>query len=168
MSQPKISLVVALARNGCIGAQNRLPWNIPEDLKRFREITTGHPIVMGRKTYESIGRPLPKRTNIVITRDPGLKIESCVVVGSLDEAIAVASGQEVPGHEEIMVIGGGEIFRQAIHRADRLYLTLIDQEVPGDAFFPEFDRASYREISREHRAGAEGACSFDFVVLDRI
>ena len=138
MSQPLVSLVVAMAKNRVIGAQNKLPWSIPEDLKRFREITTGHPIIMGRKTYESIGRPLPKRTNIVITRDPGLKFEGCHRCGSLDEAIALASREDVPGREEVMVIGGGEIYRQALPRADRIYLTLIDHEVKGEAFFPEF------------------------------
>jgi dihydrofolate reductase len=165
MRKPRVSLVVAMARNRVIGAQNKLPWNLPEDLTRFREITTGHPIIMGRKTFESIGRPLPNRTNIVISRDPELKIEGCRCVGSLDAAIAWASSDEVPGREEIHIIGGGEIFQQAISFADRIYLTLIDQDIPGDAYFPEFNSAEYRQISREERTGP---IPFAFLVLDRL
>ena len=160
-----ISFVVAMARNRVIGAGNKLPWQLPEDLKRFREITTGHPIIMGRKTFKSIGRPLPKRTNIVITRDPALKFEGCIRCGSLDEAIERASHPEVPGHEEICVIGGGEIYRQCMARVDRIYLTLIDHDVQGDAYFPEFNRSDYREVSRESRTEP---FVHHFLVLDRI
>lgn len=162
----KVSLIVAMSRNRVIGAQNKLPWNIPEDLKRFREITTGHPIIMGRKTFDSIGRPLPKRTNIVITRDSKRTIEGCLVVDSLERAIAEASAAGIPGSDEVFVIGGGEIYRQALPRADRLYLTLVDCEIEGDAFFPEISWVGYREISRERRKPEEGA-AFEFLVLER-
>lgn len=159
-----ISLVVAMARNRTIGAGGRLPWHLPEDLKRFKAVTTGHPIVMGRKTFESIGRPLPGRTNIVVTRDAAKTIPGCVVAGSLDEALAKASAPGVPGNEEVCVIGGGEIYRQALPRADRLYLTLIDRDVDGDAFFPDFSEQDYTVVSREERGDP---FRFEFLVLQR-
>ena len=160
-----ISLVVAMAKNRVIGSQNKLPWSIPEDLKRFREITLGHPIIMGRKTYESIGRPLPKRTNIVVTRDVSARFEGCHAALSLDEAIEKAHHEDIPGRDEVMVIGGGEIYKQALPLADRIYLTLIGHEVQGEAYFPEFQWADYREISREHRTDP---FAYDFLVLDKL
>ena len=147
-----ISIVVAMARNRVIGAGNRLPWSLPEDMKAFRRITTGHPIVMGRKTFEAIGKPLPNRTNFVVSRDPALSIEGCRTVASLDAALDQASAPEVPGHDQVCVIGGGEIYRQALGRADRIYLTLLDRDFEGDARFPEFDWSDYRVLSREERA----------------
>jgi dihydrofolate reductase len=154
-----------MAKNRVIGAENKLPWSIPEDLKRFREITTGHPIVMGRKTYDSIGRPLPKRTNIVITRDASVRLDGCEMAGSVEEAVELASREDVPGREEVMIIGGGEIYRQSLRLADRLYLTLIGHDVAGDAYFPEFAWSDYREIAREPRTEP---FAYDFLVLDRI
>ena len=153
-----------MAKNRVIGAQNKLPWHLPEDLKRFREITTGHPIIMGRKTYESIGRPLPKRTNFVVTRDASARFEGCTTVASVEEAIALASRNDVPGHEEVMVIGGGEIYRQAMSRADRIYLTLLDHDVEGETYFPEIDMTRFRETSRERRTEP---FPYSFLVLDR-
>lgn len=174
----KISIIVATGKNREIGAENKLLWTIPEELKRFKEITTGHPIIMGRKTHESIGRILPNRTNIIVTRDSNYKVEGAVVVHSLEEAISYASSlrgaerrgnltdkvspasQEIaspsatrPLHlqsrnegvgkedeNEIFVIGGGQIFEQALPIADKLYVTLVDAEFPeADSFFPEYE-----------------------------
>jgi len=163
-----ISLIAAMARNRVIGFQGQLPWNIPEDLKYFRDKTAGHPVVMGRKTYESIGKPLPKRTNIVVTRDPGFReahrVDGAVFTGSLEEALERASADGIPGREEIFVIGGGEIYLQALPRAERIYLTTIDREYEGDAYFPELDWPRYRVISRDRR---EGDPSYEFLVLER-
>jgi dihydrofolate reductase len=126
-------------RNRVIGVDGTLPWHLPADLKRFRELTMGHPMIMGRKTYQAIGRALPGRTSIVITRQPGFQAPGCTVVESLAQAFA-AAGQS-PGAGEICVIGGEEIFRQTMDRADRLYVTEIDVAVPrGDAQFPDIDR----------------------------
>lgn len=138
-----ISIVVATARNNVIGKRNALPWDLPNDLKHFREITSGHTIVMGRKTFESIGRPLPRRVNIVITRQANYKPEGVIVVGSLEEALAKA------GDGEVFIIGGGEIFKEALPRVDRIYLTRVDADIEGDVFFPELDPAEWKEVSRE-------------------
>jgi len=138
-----ISIICALGTNRAIGRGHELPWRIPEDLKRFKRITMGHPIVMGRKTHEAIGRELPGRTNIVITRNPGRRAGGCVVCHSLDDALAAAQDAEAKRHPdkspEVFIIGGGEIYAQALPRADRLCLTLVD-DAPADAdtFFPEY------------------------------
>jgi dihydrofolate reductase len=124
-----ISIIVAIAQNGIIGGENNLLWHIKEDLLHFKNITTGHPVVMGRKTFESIGKPLPNRTNVVITRQKDYKIEGGIVVHSLDEAIGL-----FPPEEEIFIIGGGEIYKQAWSIADRLYITWIDAPFDGDTF----------------------------------
>lgn len=143
----KISLVVAMSENRVIGVENRLPWNIPEDLKRFKKITSGHPILMGRKTFESIGRPLPNRTNIVITRNKDYRAEGVATCFSLTDALAWA--QKAPGAEEVFIIGGGEIFREALPLAHRIYLTEVKWPFDGDAFFPEFDETEYKEADRD-------------------
>lgn len=131
--KPKISIIVAVAgKKRVIGKIGSLPWYIPAELKRFKEITMGHPIIMGRKTHESIGKALPGRTNIVITHDPNYQAEGCIVVHSLDEAIKVAK------EKEIFIMGGGQIYEQAIHLTDKLYLTYIDKEIEGDVFFPDY------------------------------
>ncbi|HTO47482.1 MAG TPA: dihydrofolate reductase [Burkholderiales bacterium] len=153
---PVVSLVAALARNRVIGAGNRLPWHLPEDLKRFKRLTTGAPVIMGRKTHQSIGHPLPGRRNIVVTREPGARWPGCEVVHSLDQAIASAG--DAP---EVFVIGGAELYRLALPRADRLYLTLIDADYAGDTLFPAFDPAEWRETVREPGAG------FTFVTYER-
>jgi dihydrofolate reductase len=157
---PLVSLVAALARNRVIGAGNRLPWHLPEDLRRFKRLTMGAPVIMGRKTHESIleqaGKPLPGRRNIVVTRQPGARFEGCEVAGSLDTALALAG--DAP---EVFVIGGAELYRLALPRADRLYLTLIDADYDGDTFFPDFDPADWRETAREPGAG------FAFVTYER-
>src|SRR6185437_16163566 len=118
-----------------------------------------------RKTFDSIGKPLPKRTNVVVTRDPGFRAEGALTARSIDEALEKASAEEVPGRDEICVIGGGEIYRQALTRADRIYLTLVEREFEGDAYFPEFDWKNYRVISRDRRAGDP---SYEFVLLEKL
>jgi dihydrofolate reductase len=144
MTRPRISILVAMARNRTIGVNNTLPWRCPADLKRFKALTMGHHIVMGRKTYDSIGKPLPGRTTVVVTRNHALDIAGCLIAHSLEEAIA-ACGKD----EEIFIVGGGELYAQALPIVDTLYLTEILQEVDGDAHFPEFDASLWREVSRE-------------------
>ncbi len=139
-----ISLIVAASTNNVIGAAGRLPWHLSDDLKRFKSVTMGKPIVMGRKTYESIGRPLPGRQNIVVTTQAGFSADACDVVSSPDAAVAAA------GHaDEIMVIGGGEIYRLFLPSAARVYLTRVNVEIDGDAFFTPLDASEWTETSRE-------------------
>lgn len=142
-----LSLIVAMSENRVIGVDNRLPWHIPEDLKRFKKITSGHAIIMGRKTFESIGKPLPNRTNIVITRNKDYLVEGVVTCFSLREAVEWAG--RAPGSEEIFIIGGGEIFKEALPKAGRIYLTEVQWPFEGDAFFPAFEESAFREVSRE-------------------
>jgi dihydrofolate reductase len=167
MKRPRIVFVVAVARNRVIGRQGALPWRISSDLKRFKAITMGKPVIMGRKTWESLPkRPLPGRRNIVITRDRHYRAEGAVVVASVAEALAEA--QKAPG-DEISVIGGSDIFRQMLPMADRLYLTQVDLEPEGDVFFPPLDEKAWRETSRETHARAEGDdAGFILRVLDRV
>lgn len=140
-----LGLIVAMARGGVIGRGNELPWHVPEDLAHFRRVTTGHAIIMGRRTHESIGRPLPKRRNIVVSRQPGLRIEGCDVVGSLEEGVALAraGGDPMP-----MVIGGAQLYALALPLATHLFITEIDREVEGDTHFPELDRSQFTEVDR--------------------
>ncbi|MEE8589662.1 MAG: type 3 dihydrofolate reductase [Sulfurimonadaceae bacterium] len=145
MKIPKISIIVAMAKNRVIGKDNDMPWHLPADLQHFRQMTLNRPIIMGRKTYESIGRPLPKRHNIIISRNVDYKVDGCDVVSSLDKAVEVAG--EV---EEIFIIGGGFLYNQTIDQADRLYLTFIDLDVEGDTLFPEYEHLSLKKISSEH------------------
>ena len=162
-------MIVAMAENRVIGRDNKLPWYLPNDLKYFKQVTMGKPILMGRKTYESIGKPLPGRTNIVITRNTSWQAEGVKVVHSLDEALTLArSIAEIDGQQELMVIGGDQIYQSALPQADRLYLTEVHAEVEGDAYFAEFDRDRWQEVGRE-RFEAEGPNPYDysFVVLDR-
>lgn len=132
----KLSIIVAMDKNRLIGGENKLLWNIPGELKRFKEITTGHPIILGRKTHESIGRVLPNRTNIIVTRDPDYKVEGTIVVHSLEKALEKAKSE--PGCDEIFVIGGGQIYAQALPMADRLYVTIVDGDYEGDTYFPDY------------------------------
>lgn len=165
----RIALIWAMAQNRVIGRDNKLPWYLPNDLKYFKRMTTGKPVIMGRKTFESIGRPLPNRTNIVVTRDAGFDAEGVKVVHSLDDAIELAESETlINGGDEVIVMGGAEIYRQALPRADRLYVTLVHAEVDGDAFFPEIELNAYRELAREDYA-AEGPNPYDysFVVYER-
>ena len=142
--KPHISMIVAMAKNRVIGINNTLPWHLPADLKHFKALTMGHHIVMGRKTYESIGRPLPGRTSVVVTRNPELKIEGCIVAHSLEQGIAACDGDD-----EIFVIGGADLYAHALPIADKLLITEIQMDVPGDAYFPDFRRDEWQEISRE-------------------
>lgn len=135
-----ITLIAACSKNGVIGKDNTLPWRLPEDLKRFKSLTMGKNVLMGRKTYESIGKPLPNRTNIVLTRDTSFKTDSVLVYNNLEQVL--------PIFRDIIVIGGGEIYKQCINKADVIELTLIDKEFEGDAFFPSID-SSWKESKRE-------------------
>ncbi len=168
----KISIIAAVAKNNVIGINNTLPWNIPEDLRNFKKLTFGNPIVMGRKTFDSIGKPLPGRRNIVISRNSALKIENCEIANSLDAAIRIAKSQNP---DEVFIIGGAQIYEQAMQFADRLYLTEINQDVKGDAFFPNFSGKKWKEIRRSHNTTAplleknqnENPPRFDFVVYEK-
>lgn len=159
----RVSILVAYDRNRAIGHGNKLPWHLPADLKRFKTLTMGHHIVMGRKTYQSIGRPLPGRTNVVITRELGYLAEGSIVVDTLERALAVAKDDN-----EIFIIGGAQIFVQMLPFCDRLYATEIDAAFDADTYFPEFDRQTWRESSREHHpSDATNPHPFDFVIYDR-
>jgi dihydrofolate reductase len=163
MTHQRISLIAALATNRVIGIENRLPWKLSDDLKYFKALTMGHHILMGRKTYESIGRPLPGRTTVIITRGGFNAPAGCVVAHSIPEAIA-ACGED----EEIFFVGGAELYRQALHIVDRLYLTEVHAEVQGDAWFPEYDRDRWKEISRDGRRDEASGLAYDFVVYDQV
>jgi dihydrofolate reductase len=160
-----ISYVVAVAKNGVIGREGGLPWHISSDLKRFKEITMGKPVVMGRKTWESLPRkPLPGRRNIVITRQPGFTAEGAEVAATAEEALKLCG--DAP---EVAVIGGGEIYRLFWPLVDRLYLTEVDLEVDGDTHFPEVSPATWREVGREvHPRGEKDSASFILRILDRM
>ena len=165
----RLAIIVAQAENRVIGINNKLPWHLPEDLRYFKQVTMSKPIIMGRKTYESIGRPLPGRTNIVISRQEGYAPEGVKVVPSLEAAIELAESIcVIDGAEEAMVIGGAQIYAEALDKAQRLYLTEVDAEINGDAWFPEFDRSAWHEVGREDFA-AEGPnpYNYSFVVLDK-
>ena len=159
---PHINIIVAHSKNMAIGKANSLPWRLPDDLKRFKKLTTGHPIIMGRKTYQSINRPLPDRTNIVVTRDMNLEIPGCVVVHSAVEAIKKA--QEFD-QEEIFIIGGAEIYKETLPLADRLYVTAVDMYVDGDAFFPEYSNKFSKKISEE--SGEFEGLKYSYLILER-
>lgn len=152
MNKLKISIIVAVAgKKRVIGKKGGLPWYIPAELKRFKSITMDHTIIMGRKTHESIGRILPGRTNIVITHNPDFKAEGCIVTHSLEEALRLAA--QASGDDEVFVIGGGQIYQQALPLADKLYLTIIDKEIEGDVFFPDysvFNKVVYESDWQEH------------------
>lgn len=152
--------------NCLIGADGALPWRLPDDMKRFRELTWGHPVLMGRRTYESIPerfRPLPGRQNIILTRQQGYEAPGCHVVSSLSEAIAL-----VDGSEELMVIGGAQLYEQLLPYADRLYLTLVHGEHEGDTYFPQLNQDEWQEVARDaHAADGRHALPFTFVDLER-
>ena len=166
----KLAIIVAQAENRVIGINNNLPWHLPEDLRYFKQVTMGKPIIMGRKTFESIGRPLPGRTNIVITRDDSYQPENVKVVNSLEAARELAQSIcTIDGCDEAMIIGGAQIYEQALPMADRLYLTQVHADVNGDAWFPAFNPGDWAEIGREDFY-AEGHNPYDysFIVLKRI
>jgi dihydrofolate reductase len=160
---PLISLIVAMAQNGVIGRENSLPWRLPEDLKRFRAFTLGKPILMGRKTFESIGRPLPGRTNLVLTRDRGWFAHGVIVVHSVEEALAQAGSSE-----ELVAVGGAEIYRLVLPFARRIYLTHVHADVPGDITFPEFDATQWADVEySSHPADEKHAYPLTFMTLER-
>ena len=158
---PRLYLVAALASNGVIGAGGALPWRLPEDLRHFKALTLGHPVIMGRKTWQSIGKPLPGRENIVVTRQAGFDAPGASVANSLGAALALCAGEPVA-----FVIGGEAIYREALPCADGLVLTEIHRDYQGDAWFPEFDRAGWMETQRKARTG-DGGLRFDFVLYER-
>lgn len=155
-----ISLIAAMGKNRVIGKDNSLPWKLPADMKRFRELTLGKSVMMGRKTFESIGKPLPNRTNIILTRDKNYKAEGCVVVHSAEEALKAAKGSG-----EIMIAGGEQIFKEFLEKADRMYLTFIDKDFDGDAYFPEYSKDEWKETKREEH---KNDYKYTFVDLERI
>ncbi|MFM8331633.1 MAG: dihydrofolate reductase [Candidatus Methylumidiphilus sp.] len=159
----KLSLIAALAANRCIGVGNRLPWHLPADLKRFRALTWGKPMLMGRKTHESIGRPLPGRLNIVLTAQPDYRAEGCAVAHTLEDALSLAGDAE-----ELMVIGGAALYERCLPQADRLCLTLIGRDFAGDTFFPPPAWDEWQEVSSETVADDPAVdFTYRFVVLDR-
>jgi dihydrofolate reductase len=158
-----VSLIVAMDRRRGIGKDNRLPWRLSADLKRFRELTMGHHLIVGRKTFESIGKPLPGRQMIIVTRQAGFHAEGCFVVNSVDDALRLARKR---GESEVFVIGGAEIYAQTLALAVRLYLTLVDAEVDADTFFPEFDENEWLvQDMAQHEADEKNQYSFTFKLL---
>lgn len=159
-----IAIVVAVAENNVIGKDNQLIWHLPADLKHFKQITMGHPILMGRKTYESIGKPLPGRTSIIITRQEDYKAEGCVVVNSVEEAIKEAKQLDEQAH----IIGGAEIYKQSLHLTDTIYLTRIHHSFDGDTYFPEIKEEEWEAVSEEHHEPDEkNKYSYSFIKLTR-
>ncbi len=160
----QLSIVVAIAENRAIGKNNQLLWHLPADLKHFKQITSGHTIIMGRKTYDSIGKPLPNRRNIVITRQSGLQIEGVEVVGSLEEAIALCKAEN-----EVFVIGGAEIYQTALPLTQKIYLTTIHESFEADAFFPEINANEWLETEKEsHDPDEKNALGYTFSTLRRL
>lgn len=160
----RLSILVAAAENDVIGTENRLPWRLPDDMKRFKALSLGKPVIMGRHTFESIGRPLAGRNNIVVTRQAGLQLEGCIVVHSLDDAIAAAHAAP-----EAIVIGGAQIYAQALPRTTTIYLTRVHTEADGDVYFPKLASAEWRTVEAEqHPADERHAHPFTFLTLQRV
>jgi dihydrofolate reductase len=160
-----ISLIVAMDENRAIGIQNQLPWHLPNDLRRFKTLTMGHHLIMGRKTYESIGQPLPGRIMIIITRQHDYQPYGCLVANSLRQAINLAAARQ---ETEVFIVGGGQIFAQCIDLADRIYLTLVHTRVTADVYFPEFDRNNWDEVeSIHHPADVQHPIPFTFITLEK-
>ncbi len=160
-----ISAIVATAKNNVIGQDNNIPWYLPADLKYFKKTTLGHHIIMGRKSFVSIGRPLPKRTNIVITRDPFFMASGCIVSHSLNEALKLAKEN---GEEEVFIIGGGQIYEMCLPLLNKIYLTKVDVEVMGDIHFPEIKSDEWEEVSNEpHLPDEKNEHAYTFLVLER-
>ena len=155
-----IKLIVAVSKNMVIGDSNKLIWHLPADLKRFKEVTTGHPIVMGRKTFQSIGRPLPNRRNIIITRDEDFEVEGCEIVNSIEEALLLTNS-------DCFIIGGGEIYKQTIHLAEQIYMTVVDEEFEGDTKFPEMDRSWYTSKQENFLADEKNPYNYSFIFYER-
>ena len=159
-----LSHIVAAAENGTIGVDGQLPWNIPEDMKFFREKTKGKALIMGRKTFESVGHPLPNRLNVVVTRQPNYTAEGAVVVSSIEEGVAYCQKHIEEYGDEIFIIGGGESYQQSMSIVDRIYLTRIHRDVSGDAKYPEVDQEKFTEVDRKDRSEPE---PFTFLTFER-
>jgi len=160
-----ISAIVATAKNNVIGKNNDIPWYLPADLKYFKKITLNHHIIMGRNCYESIGRPLPKRTNVIVTRNLYYTASNCLIVHSIEEGLEIAKNN---GVEEVFIIGGAQIYEQSVAYWDRLYLTEVDLEVEGDVFFPEIDLSNWKTISADpHQAAGKNEFDYTFKILER-
>lgn len=153
-----LSIIVAVAHNHVIGANNTLPWHLPEDLKRFRTLTTGHHIIMGRKTYESLNRLLPERTTVIVTRNSNYQVAGALIANSLQQAIKLCGNDE-----EVFLIGGAELYRDGLNLANKLYITEIDAAFEGNVFFPEIDKTNWQETSREPHTSAQGL-NFSYVI----
>jgi len=161
--RPVISLIAAMAQNRVIGIDNRLPWHLPADLRHFKALTVGKPIIMGRKTWESLPGLLPNRPHIVVTRNATYKADGCTVVHSIEEALATAG--DVP---EIMIVGGSTLYSEMLPQADRMYLTLVQDEPKGDAFFPDYDPADWEVLEREeHLPDKKNKIPYSFLTLNR-
>ncbi len=157
-----LSSIVAISENHAIGKDNKLLWYLPNDLKHFKEITTGHTVIMGRKTFDSVGKPLPKRRNIVITRQ-AISIEGCEVVDSIDAAIALCKNED-----EVFIVGGAEIYKQAMPLSNRIYLTVVHKFFDGDSFFPDIDKNDWLEMSREdHQPDEKNNLPYSFITYQR-
>ena len=160
----KVAIIVAMDKQGLIGRNNDLPWKLSADLKYFRRVTMGKPLVMGRNTHESIGRPLPGRKNIIVTSNANYHVDGCTVVSSLDQALLACDDAE-----EVMVMGGASLYEQLLPQADRLYLTHVNAELEGDTWFPQWNKDQWQEISREdHQADEKNQYPYSFVVYDRV
>ncbi|HEY4195241.1 MAG TPA: dihydrofolate reductase [Mucilaginibacter sp.] len=157
-----VTIVVAIAENNAIGKNNQLLWYLPADLKHFKNITAGHTVIMGRKTYDSVGKPLPNRRNIIITRQD-ITIEGCEVVKSIEDALALCAGDE-----EVFIIGGAEIYKQSIHLTNRIYLTIVHQKFDADSFFPEINYDEWLQTGREdHQPDEKNKLPYSFITLER-
>ncbi len=158
-----VTIVVAIAENHAIGKDNKLLWHLPNDLKHFKEITTGHTIIMGRKTYESVGKPLPNRRNIIVTRQ-NITIEGCEAVNSIEAALALCADDA-----EAFIVGGAEIYKQAMKLTDRIYLTVVHQKFEADSFFPEISKPEWKEVYREdHEPDNKNAIPYSFITFERV
>lgn len=168
VARPTISFVVARADNGVIGRNNALPWHLPADLKHFKRLTVGKPVVMGRKTFDSIGKPLPGRHNIVMTRDPAWRADGVTVVANLAEAVAAAGLDPKSRADEVMIIGGAAVYAEALPIATRVYLTEVHDSPAGDTILPRFAPDRWRETAREDHPAEDGRPAHSFVTLQRV
>ena len=160
-----ISIIVAMAKNRVIGNKNALPWRLPADMEHFRQLTVGKPVIMGQKTFESIGKPLPGRTNIVLTLDENFQAPGCIIAHSVDEALQTAKKK---GTGEVMVAGGASVYRQFLPLTNKMYLTLINKDFEGDAYFPEFDEKDWEETERiENKPDKDNHYQYNFITLER-
>lgn len=163
MNPIKISMIAAMGKNRVIGYNNEMPWHLPADLHFFKKTTLGSPIIMGRKTYDSIGRPLPGRLNIILSRNPSLSIDGCIVVNTFTDALEAAKN-----NDEVFITGGAHLYEKFLEKSDRLYLTLIDEEFNGDTFFPDYTQYQWNEVERiVNQPDSKNAYPYTFLTLER-